>query len=238
MDSSEWKKLNSNIQILDTKKKFFNQYYYNIKYFCPGGRIILHDKTDISEAVDLRHKLSNRAYNYGGSWRATRQQNDQIDQHQLTAVRDTIQLYNGTLKVRVEEPSLTFYSTDESVLMDIAKQHLKDYTDKIVSVHRPASADVLTQLAQGSILVKSEIGYKYKVFCKEGMCANKNAIYTYLSAIGDQVKMSPTVQKNLSRPGEYVWGIWFYTNDPQIANMLNIIEPKFVANIHSLSLVQ
>lgn len=238
MDSSDWKKLNSNIQILDTKKKFYNQYYYSVKYFCPGGRIILHHTADIAEAVDLRHQLSNRAYNYGGSWRVSRAQNDQIDLRMLQSVRDTIQLYQGQLKVRVEEPNLTFYSSDESALMDVAAQHLKDHADKIVSVHRPASTADLAALGSGAILVKNTGDYEYKVFCKEGMSANKSAIYAYLCAVGDQVHMSPAVRKNLARPGDYIWGIWFYTSDPQIANMLNIIEPKFVANIHKLTVAQ
>lgn len=238
MDSSDWKKLNSNIQILDTKKKFFNQYYYNIKYFCPGGRIILSHTADIVNAIELRNKLSNRAYNYGGSWRVTRSHNDQIDPGQLQAVRDTTQQYQGTVKVRVEEPNLTFYSVDESVLMDIAVGSMKNHTDKIVSVHRPVDEAAMSQLATGAILIKAATDYEYKVFCKEGMCANKSSIYSYLCALGDQVGMSPAVKSNLARPGNYIWGIWFYTNDPQIVNMLNIIEPKFVANIHRLAMVQ
>lgn len=229
----EWKKLNSNIQLLDTKKKFFNQYYYNVKYFCPGGRIILHNQNvDLAKAIEIRHQADQRIHNYGGSWRPRNDNAKKISIEQLSAVRDMIDSRPG-LKVRVEEPSITFYSANEAVLVEIAEQ-LSAYAHHIISVTRPASSHVIDYLESGAILIKKDIGYQYKVFCKESMCRNKVAVYNYLTSIGDQVKMSPSVQKNLSRSGDYVWGVWFYTNEPNIASMLNIIEPNFVSNIHRL----
>lgn len=238
MDLFDWKKLNSNIQLLDTKKKFFNQYYYNVKYFCPGGRIILHDQNlDLVEAIEIRHQADQRIRNYGGSWRPRYNEiNRQISAEQLSDVRDMINSRPG-LKVRVEEPNITFYADNETTLVEITQQ-LSAYSHHIVSVTRPAGAQVVEHLEAGAILIKKDIGYQYKVFCKESMCHNKAAVYNYLVSIGDLVKITPGVRKNLSRGGDYVWGVWFYTNEPNIASMLNIIEPNFVSNIHKLVVIQ
>lgn len=234
MDLFDWKKLNSNIQLLDTKKQFFNQYYYNVKYFCPGGRIILHNQNvDLDEAIELRLQIDQRIRNYGGSWRPQSEQNNKkISAEQLADFRDMINSRPG-LKARVEEPSITFYSASEAALVEIVQQ-LSAYAHHIVSVTRPTGPQVIEHLETGAILIKKDVGYKYKVLCKESVCRNKAAVYNYLTSIGDQVKMSPSVRKNLSRGGDYVWGVWFYTNDADIASMLNIIEPNFVSNIHKL----
>jgi len=234
MASFEWKKLNSKIVVSDTRKQYFNQYYCSIKYFCPGGRVIANtSSTDIREVIDFRKRYS-RMSNYGGSWRYNREQLDQVDIGQLEAFRSIKNTYPTKIKFRVEEPAVIIYSEEESTIVDIATI-LKDWSHTIRQVTRPKNDADRVAISTGSIILKKDPGYKFKVMCKEGVCNNKSSIAAYLINLGDQVKISDTVAQSLMvNPYPYIYGIWFYTNDPDIANMLNIIEPNFVTNIHKV----
>lgn len=237
MVSLEWKKLNSNVSILETKKKFFNNYYYNIKYFCPGGRIISNsidmDLFDITNAIEQRHEM-HRHYNYGGSWRVARERLNDIDPLQLSDMVAIKKQYATAIRFRVEEPYVTLYAADEAVLYGIAEQQLKRWTHNIFSVSKPLSEDIKTLLDSGAVVAKTDVGYKYKFVCKDGSCSNKQSIHSYLQQLGDQVKVSGAVWRMLGKDTGFIWGVWFYANDPNIANILNIIEPNFVSNIHEV----
>ena len=237
MDLLEWKKLNSKISFVETKKKFFKEYYYNIKYNCPGGRIILShpdgDEFRIADAIDVRHQR-HRLYNYGGSWRANKEQINKINVPQLVSFNAVRKQYIDQIKMRVEEPYITFYTATEDLLFKIASQHLKAWDADIVSISRPTNDYVKTLLDAGSIVAKSDNGYRYKFICKDGLCTNKDSICAYLENLEDQVKVSRAVKNMLEKDNKFIWGAWFYANDIQLANMLNIIEPNFITNIHEV----
>lgn len=237
MASFEWKKLNSDILLEDTRKKLYQKYFCSAKYFCPGGRIIQRPENDtvekIYEAIEFR-KQYQRTYNYGGSWRYFREKADQIDVTQLLDFSRLKEQYEETVKIRVEEPHLTLYSESEAELYQIVTTELAAWHDRLVTVHRPSNDKIVEMLNSNAIIVKTDLGYKYKFICKDGSCPNKQAVYSYLDHLGDQVRVSKTVWTTLERPGSYMWGVWFYCNDPSIANMLNIIEPNFITNIHEV----
>lgn len=233
----DWKILNPKIHILETKKKFFNTYYYNIKYFCPGGRIILNapemDLAKIDAGV-ARRIAYYKQYNYGGSWVELRQNPKDIKRQQLLDVYNMKRNYSQHIRLRIEEPYITIYSVDESTLYNIAQQDLKDWSKHLMWVTAPKDKKSKNLLDAGAILVKKPTGYKYKFICKDGRCANKNSLCNYLSGLGDQVKITKPVRAMLERDISFLWGAWFYANDPNIAVMLNIIEPNFILNIHEV----
>lgn len=237
MASLEWKKLNSNVEVKDTKKKLYGKYFCSAKYFCPGGRITLSHENDciekIYDALELR-KETQRMYNYGGSWLRQKEKIDQIDVHQLLAFKNVMVRYKHVVKYRVEEPYITFYTTSEEELHNLASTDLVKWKDYLKTVNVPADQHAIDVLDQGAIFFKTDIGYKYKFVCKDGTCANKSSIYSYLDNLADDVKVSRTVWTMLERPGSFIWNVWFYANDPNIANMLNIIEPNFITNIHEV----
>lgn len=239
MASFEWKKLNSNVRLEDTKKRFYQKYFCSAKYFCPGGRITQHPANNtaeqIHEAIEFR-KQYHRIYNYGGSWRALREKVDLISIPQLLNFAEVKNLYKESIKIRVEEPYITIYTETEAELHSIVTNDLSAWAHHLDTVYRPLNEKIVEILQTNAILVKTDLGYKYKFICKDGQCNNKQSIYAYLDNLGSQVRVSKTVWTMLERPGSYIWNVWFYANDPSIANMLNIIEPNFVSNIHELVL--
>lgn len=232
MDLLDWKTLNPITEIKDTKKKFFNRYYYNIKYWCPGGRLILSNlNISIEEAIQWR-RYEDRSYNYGGSWRS-KGQSHLMDKDYLSDMRDLKQKFPN-IKFRIEEPHITIYSDNEQTLYDLAERNLSQWNKYLVSVHRPIDDNVKTLLDNNAIIFKTNINYKYKFICRDGHCENKEHIYNYLDELGDQVRVSDTVWMMLEKPSKYIWGVWFYGNEKELSYLLNIIEPNFVSNIHEV----
>lgn len=244
MDSLDWKTLNSNIVIKETKKKFYNQYFYSLKIYCPAGRIILNPKNlDIAQAVINRLEFE-RVYNYGGSWKHTiqpnyryynsRNYNSDIEIKQLECLREIKNTFSE-IKLRIEDPFVQIYTKSEEQLYEIAKVNFAEYRDRFDSIFRPKSVDAKKLLESGSILIKNPMSYKYKFVCKSGVCQNKRAILNYLDALGEQVKVSNSNWTLLENDTHnYIWNMWLYANDPDIANLLNIIEYNFVTNIHEV----
>lgn len=237
----EWKTINSNIEINDTRKKFFNQYFCSLKYRCPGGRIVLNPNItiqDIDAAVKAKNEFERSYhYNYAGSWRSTETRYVDIDAKKLYVLKQIITDYKGLIKLRVENPYVTLYSLNETTLLEITKKYLGKWHQDLKTLYTPKNLQEKEVLEKGNIIVKNPIDYQYKFFCKSGPCYNKNAVAAYLYNLGDLVKVSGSVWSLLEdTTHNHVWNIWFYSNDVDIAEMLNIIEPNFVTNIHELSM--
>jgi hypothetical protein len=233
MDTFDWTKFNHKVVIKSTKKRMFGRFYYTVKYFCPGGRII-HTDGDIPTAIEER-KMLHRHFNYGGSWRATRERLDEIDSAQLEAFKAIKDQYQDQIRLRVEEPYVTFYAETEEKLVELANT-LKDWRKNISTVTRTTAAEKEI-LDRNCIIARTDPGYKYKIVLRDGTFKNKASLCGYLEQIKDQVRISDGVWRNLEKPYPFIWGAWIYANDPDIATMLNIIEAGIVSNIHEVVVV-
>lgn len=231
MDSLDWTKLKKTVRVFDTRKRYFKKYFSNIKYYVPGGRIIMSNDSnfDIEMALESRKQFS-RNTNYGGSWRMRSDDWKDANVKQLTEFRDLYQ--SKKMFFRIEEPNITIYSVDEKELYDLATGVLQDWRHRIVSVTRPANQEHIDLLNQNAVLMKTDIGYRYKIVLRDGKVDNRDALRDYLDGLEENVKISRGVRRNLERNHNWLWGIWFYVNDPDLITMLNLIEPGIVANIH------
>jgi hypothetical protein len=195
----------------------------------------------ILELINFRI-ATDRHLNYGGSWRAVgswRSHKEMLSMYDLEQLEKFRFIRNNykDIKFRVEEPNITLYAEDEQELYNIVSKDLSSWVDRIVMVTRPANEQAREFLENDNILIKVDRGYNYKVVLKEGNISNKVALYNYLYSLGDNIKVSKTVWASLASTRPWVWGAWFYVNDPDLVTMLNIIEPGVVANIHKLELI-
>lgn len=209
----------------------FGRFYYSVKYLCPGGQLLNNESSDFVRAIEER-KDRFRSYNYGGSWRALKERLSDMDADQLTFVKNIKEKYIDLTKIRIEEPTVTFYTETESLLLEIARE-LNNFKKGIIAVSL-VTEEEKEILDKNCIIRKVDIGYKYKVVLKDGNVRNKESIYLYLKNLGDNVKISNAVLNSLSNGYPWTWGCWFYTNDADIASMLSIIEPGIVSNIHEV----
>ena len=233
----DWKKLNSNIFLKNIRKKLFDQYYFSAKYYCPGARIILVPGNDnyesISDAIARRNAWYKPYPNhYFTSW-SEKPVINPLQLLSLLMVKNNYN-YNSDIKIRIVEPHVTIYANNEETLLNIASTDLAHWTNTLVEICRPESTAIMNVLDTNAILVKTDNGFRYKIICKEGIYQHKNAIYSFLDQLEDQVKVSKTVWTYLESTSPYLRNIWFYTKDPNIAQVLNIIEPNCVSNIHEL----
>ena len=244
MESYNWKKLNNKVCFVDIKKKFFNKYFYSIKYFCPGGRIILQPYNNNLEAIlnsvatrRLRElTFQSRLFSpwYTPMDDQYLRDKQKIIPQQLYDVLTVKNKYKDTIKIRIEEPFVTLYAEDEKSLLNIAKHELTYWNDRLENVSRPESDDIKNLLENNCILIKKDIGFKYKFICKEGPYKNKSALYSYLTQLEDNVKISKTNWTQLESTHSYIRNLCIYANELDLAAMLNIIEVTAVRNIHEL----
>lgn len=231
MATLDWTKFNHKVEIKSTKKKMYGRFYFSGQYFCPGGRILQSSHPTIEDAI--QHRIEwHKSYNYGGSWRAAKEHINEILAERLLDFKQTINQFQGQIKVRVEEPYVTFYTETEEKLEEVITS-LPAWRKDLKTVHLtdPKLKDLLEQ---NFVITKVDLGYSHKVVLKDGNYKNKPNIQSYLEGLGDVVKVSTSVYRNLEKSYPYAWGIWFYTNDPNVVVMLNMIEPGCVSNIHEI----
>lgn len=245
MASFDWTKINPAIGIKDTRKKFFSRYYYSARYSCPGGRIISNcdepgmSQDDIIRLLEVR-KENYKVYNYSGSWRATRERIDGIDQEQLIEFFRVRAENVPNIRFRIEEPYIKLYAETEDALYRIASRDLFKWRSELLEIQKPASVQALALLDTNAIITRKPNGYTYKVVLRDGRysASTKANLLQYLTDLGELVQMSKTVVRHLKSKGDYIWGVWLYTNDQDIVTMLNLIAPGAVSNIHTLVTIE
>ena len=228
-----WSKLNSDIKIIDTKKKFFNQYLYKAVLHTPFCRLILSNHTNLTSEYQRRLDMS-RHYNYGGSWNkkntSTRANIGELAYYQNLRLRNT-----DELKFRIEEPYLSIYTNNEQSLYDIISKINSD----IKEIHRPANDHAKAILDQGEIVIKKSTEYKYKVVLRESGAISyevREQVYNYLAGLSDTVKMTKGCKRNLTERHYWFTSTYFYTKDPSVLTFLNLISPDIVSGIFKLSI--
>lgn len=234
--------LNPTAKIVDTKKKFFNRYLYKIVFCVPACRLVaMKSDCDISEQLEVRQKMLS-TYHYGrGSYSsytlAARRNNMLIGANvsQLEYFKKIVLEHEDQIKLRIEEPFLTIYSDDESLLLNIADPEKAAVTE----FHRPSGAVAMAALNRGECIVKTATEYTHKVVFKElAISAESKAnIYSYLTGLGDIVKMTKGCERNLRENRFWFTSSYFYTKDESILTFLNLIAPGTIAGIYKLTVL-
>ena len=228
-----WSKLNSDVKIIDTKKKFFNQYLYKAVVNTPFCRLILSNQVNLTNEYQKRLDLS-RHYNYGGSWNkknnSTKANINELTYYQNLRLRNT-----DELKFRIEEPYLSIYANDEKYLHDVVSQA----GSTVVEIHRPASESAKAILNQGEIVIKKSTEYEYKVVLRESGTISyevREQVYNYLAGLTDTVRMTRSCKRNLTERQYWFTSTYFYTKDTSVLTFLNLISPDIVSGIFKLTI--
>jgi len=238
MDISFWKNLSNDIKIEYTSKQFYKQYLYRLEIHAPGCKSIRSD--DIGANI-ARRKSFARDYNYGGSWwdKKLKEILATADLEFLHALKDIFYEYPD-VRIRTEEPKVSIYADCEIMLQSVAKSISPDHRHHIISATGPESSIKENILKGNAVLVKRQPEFKYRVYFKEKRfdITSRVQIHNYLDTLGDLVKMTSNTKEQLTRPGDWMWGCYFYTNDPGIANLVRIINPDIIREVCELVYVQ
>jgi hypothetical protein len=231
MDTLFWKNLSSHIKIQSSVKNFYNEYYYKLDIQAPGCKSIRCD--DIAVDVDKRREWV-RDYKRQGSWynkqlyKALRE----ADIGFLYSLKDLYYEYPD-VKIRTEEPKLSIYATDETMIQSIARSIDAEHRDKIISITGPDSDDVKALLNKNVILVKKPPKYRYRIWFKEKQCSfeTRSQILNYLTSLGDLVRMTEHTRASLNKPYDWIWGSYVYSNDRDVETFIRLISPDIVREV-------
>lgn len=237
MDTLFWTTLNPNTKIESSVKKYFNTHLYKLVVDCPAGRLI-DTKGSLREALATRATIEeNRKIMF--SWVPHTSKNlAEADIKQIDRLRTLKKDKVPEIRVRVEEPRIQIYATTEAALQNVVKQYFdaSDY-QRIELISGPADNNAATILNSGAIIKKSSFGYRYKIILRDGRYDSqvKQNMLNYLMGIGDEhVHLPASTKYTLGNNGDYMWGIYFYSNDLSFNSFLEIICPGAILNCHEL----
>jgi len=231
MDTSFWKNLSPSIKVLSSSKQFYNQYYYKLDINAPGCKSIRCD--DIAVDISKRQEWV-RDYKRQGSWynKQLYKYLKESDVGFLYSLKDLYYEYPD-VKIRTEEPKISVYAADELMLQSVARSIDADYKDKIISITGPASDEIKALLNKNVILVKNPPKYRYRIWFKEKQFTHeaRSQLLSYLTSLGDLVRMSDHTKESLGKPYDWIWGSYVYSNDRDIATFIKLIHPDFVREV-------
>lgn len=234
MDTSFWKNLSPNIDVQESKKQFYNQYYFRLDIHAPGCKSIRCE--NVSYDIERRRTWV-RDYRRQGSWwnKQLAEYLQEADIGFLHSLKDLYYEYPD-VKIRTEEPKISVYATDELVLQSVAKSIDPGYRNNLSSITGPANEEIKALLDKHVILVKNPPKYKYRVWLREKQfdVGVRHQVLAYLDSLGDLVRISDHSRDNLAKEHNWIWGSNFYTNDRHVATFLTLIHPDLIREVSEL----
>jgi len=233
MDSSFWNKLQPSIKLATTVKQFHGRYLWRLVIHAEGGRLLDSKLASLEAALEHRRAMAQSGYNFGKTGWFYRSPNlDLVDLTLLRTVQEIKIGMSGSVRTRIEEPNIQFYTQDEATLKTIA---LKIDPKYIESITYP-QPEMVPLLQCGAIVTPTPWAYSHKVIVRDGRYSlqTKQQLLHYLENLGDTVKLSKTSKDMLNKQYESTWGVFFYTNDPAIVTFISLINPALISNIHAM----
>jgi hypothetical protein len=234
MDTLFWKNLSPNIKIESSIKQFYNQYYYRLDIHAPGCKSIKCD--NITLDLDKRQRWV-RDYKRQGSWYNKRlyEYLREADVGFLTGLKDLYYEYPD-VKIRTEEPKISIYAADELRLQSVARSIDPTYRNRLIGVIGPESEQVKEILDKHVVLVKKPPKYRYRIWLKEKQFnfETRTQILAYLQSLGDLVRINDHTHESLSKPHDWIWGAYFYSNDKHVATFITLINPDIIREVSEL----
>jgi hypothetical protein len=240
VDTSFWSNTFAGIKIRPTQKLFYKKFLWRLVVHIPSGNLIYSKMLTMSEALEHRRAHA-RSYNWAGSWLHGHDRGNslrQTDANLLTIARNIKHQYGNTIRIRVEEPTIQFYADSQETLKAIAHEftYPGDYRSHVREINGPESDQQTAILLSGAIIRHKAPGYRYKVILRDGRYTVeiKKQVLAYLDNLDDQIRLTPKCREMLASPYIHIWGVFFYTDDPDLTIMLRMIAPDLVGNIHEL----
>ena len=230
MDTLYWKRLSESILIENTTKQFYSKYLYKMVLNAPGCKSI--SENDIASNLSYR-TLHSRTVNYGGSWYGARDTRfaSEADLAWLELLKN-LKLSNPNIKVRCEEPKVQVYTVDETDLKQVIN-YIREYTKNILEVHGPKNDQARKLLEENKTIVAKQPKYQWKITFAEKRCdhALRKNILNYLQQLDDLVKIPKSTEEQFTRPNDWIWGCYIYTNDLGVTDMLRLIYPGLIREV-------
>jgi hypothetical protein len=234
MDTSFWKSINSDIRFKETKKQFWGRYLWRMELNVNCAHIACDN--DPEHAVELlKYQMINRS-NYGGSWRnpywhGYTGKYENVDFDLLRSIKTVKLSFSSTVKTRIEDSSVQFYTETEDDLKLITKLLTNYECVQIITGPRKGTE----QLLSSDVIIAPKTPFKYKVLLRDGNYGSQlKAQVLNLLESQEDIKITAGLRHNLKRPYPGMWGAFFYANDLGITTMLSLMSPGIIGKIHEV----
>lgn len=235
MDTSYWTALNPNIKFQKTSKAAYGHCVYRLSIHVVGASA-LRQNQNLNDAIAWRNNRA-RDYNWGGSWRKKMVSKQDADllalvKEQLDYNEMSVRIPNSGIKVRIEEPTIHFYSRSELPLRNLAAKLSYGNNAHFVSLMRPENAEQERLMLDGFTLRKNKVEWSYRIVMRDGRYSQdtKDQVANYLTALGDQIKVPKGLWDQLNR-GAWIWGGYIYAHDRNLSTMLSLIDARIVSKV-------
>lgn len=232
MDILFWKNLSNKIVVENATKQFYRQYLYKLELDAPGCKSIHHES--VVDSLDKRSQ-DIRNSRYGGSW---------WDKQLKIYLNDADPVYLEKLqwikhqfpnvKLRTQEPYVTFYAYDEKTLKDIISKLDPKYYPYIKNVTGPKNNQLSEALASNATIVRKPPKYRYKVWFREKQFEMdcRNSIMNYLTSLdSDLVRVPDNTYAQFRRDFNWIWSCYFYTNDLGVVSFIQLMGPDIIREV-------
>ena len=238
MDSLYWKKLIPDIKIVPSTQLFYKQYVYRLELQAYAGKCISNPAT-IEETLALRN-ISYRKINYGGSWGAKVNRNLKNADVEWLKYLQSFRLANlNNLKIRIEEPAIQIYSSDEQDLVNFVRDLPAEFKKYVTSISRPESDQTMDLILSGKKVVKKHPTYEFKICFRDGNYSYnvRNDVMNYLDSLDDLVRIPKHFREQFTKSYDTIWDCYIYSNDLKLATFIQLINPNLIRTIIEMATV-
>lgn len=239
MDTLYWNNIRLGMTYHDVSKQYYGKYLWKLVMNVPGGRLI-YTKQNLKQAYSYR-MLPERFVNWGGSW-MTRRNSVPVDFELLQILKSIHDSPEISLKFRVEEPKMQVYAEHEHDLKDFVQAIPEKYHYLVEELHGVSDLNQAKILKSDAIITNLAAHWKFKIIVRDtlmhedSMKAMLNLLHNLTSEIKPSAKFVKHLEQYQHRTQSIVWGGFVYTNDDNVAVLMNLIEPGIVRKIHPLVL--
>lgn len=238
MDLSDWTKLNEQVKVSFTKKKYFNEFYYKLTYCVPGARLMTYKLPDDHALMQrvITYNTNRNGHKYGINLYRHTWNRPQADFDQLRSFAEVYNTKNTDVKFRIEQDIFNIYSNSETYLYRVANLVLGEYKSRITEVCRPESAEAKVKLDQGFTIVAKAPTHPYRVRLKEGFqhANERQGLATYLKNLKDDVRITTFMLDRLSGTYKYFSGGYIYVKDRRIIDLLILVSPNMIGTVNQM----
>ena len=226
-DLSQWYKINKDIKIVPTKKKYYNDFVHKLVY-----RNIYRAGLVVSSRTE--QELVNRLQATSASY----------SQHTVLTLSkllkplfDLYQTRGEHLRIRIESSSVSLFSKDLDCLYKISQEYLDIYNDRAHLLTTVLDEQQQEHLDNNLIIVKEQTDYRYRVSIRDGFYSSfqdRQSLATYLESLGDEIKCTKRFINSIRSSNKYIQIGYFYVRDPRVIDMIRLIIPNLVRRVDQL----
>lgn len=218
MDLLPWNKINKFVDILPTKRKFYDKYLYKLVYDLRGAHIF---------SLYSKNFFSNNFHTN----RLSESEREKIDVF-VTVFRNK----DLDLRWRSEGNSLSIFGQSEHELYELASNKLLAYKSSLRSVTRVMNEQDLADLEAGHVIMSEKTAFPYKVTIRQGLrnTHDRHILGNYLKSIRSEVKISDFLLQGMIHQNKYLHSCYFYVNDPKIVSMIALVAPNIIKRVQTV----